>query len=488
MLSETVGVRPAHARIPVEPMKPPASLEATGLSHSVVKDLVLKHLQRGGDLPIAELASKAALPLPMLEKLLAVMRIERLVEIPRRGSFDADVRYALTETGHNRTEQALRANRYIGPTPVSLSDYVAQVARQRVAGERVTPARVEQVLRSLVLSRDLVATLGAAVNSQRPLFLYGPSGAGKTWLAEHLVEVIEGAIWVPHAIEVDGEIVQVFDPMVHRRIGAAQASGALDRARQPDGRWVLCHRPVVRLGGEMTLAMMDLELDPLTRFYKAPAQLKANNGVLVFDDLGRQRSSASQILNRWIVPLDRRVDYLSLHTGMTFQVPFDVLVIFSSNLSPASLDDPAFVRRLGYKIRLDPLDETAYRRVFRQACERAGIEHDEAAADFLIGVLHARSGMPLLPAYPLDLILKVRDRAVYEGAEAKLTPDALRWAWALYFAAESEEDGYQPTNVHTTSTTSITGEGNEGHTSDDDAAAVTGRGNRRDGAGGALAE
>jgi hypothetical protein len=252
--------------------------------------------------------------------------------------------------------------------------------------------------------------------------------------------VIEGAIWVPHAIEVDGEIIQVFDPIVHRPIGASHAGGSFDRSRQPDGRWVLCERPVVKLGGEMTLSMMDLELDPVTRFYKAPAQLKANNGALVFDDLGRQRSSASQILNRWIVPLDRRVDYLSLHTGTSFEVPFDALVFFSSNLSPASLDDPAFVRRLGYKIRLDALDEAAYRCVFRQACERADVEHDESAADFLIDELHRRSGMPLLAAYPLDLVLKIRDRAVYEGSVARLTPEALSWAWALYFAAESGAD------------------------------------------------
>jgi hypothetical protein len=335
---------------------------------------------------------------------------------------------------------------------------VARVEQQQFtgrhgAGSRIAPERVEKALASLVLAPELVATLGAALNSQRPLFLYGASGTGKTWLAEHLVDVIDGAIWVPHAIEVDGEIVQVFDPAVHRRIETSAVSDSLDRSRQPDGRWVLCRR----LGGEMTLSMMDLERDPLTRFYKAPAQLKANNGLLVFDDLGRQRSSAHAILNRWIVPLDRRVDYLSLHTGMSFQVPFDVQVIFSSNLSPASLDDPAFVRRLGYKVRLGALDEASYRRVFRQACERAGVAHDETAAECLVHELHARSGMPLLPAYPLDLVLKVRDRAVYQGVETRLTPEALRWAWTLYFAAETAEAGFQPTAVHTIDMQGITG-------------------------------
>lgn len=450
--------RPALRQVPVEPVHPPVSLEATGLPASVVIDLVLKHLQRGGDTSIAELGAQIALPLPLLERLLAFLRDERFVEVPRRGSFDAEVRYALTDAGRARADEALRRNQYVGPAPVSLPDYVARVQYQRSAGTRIGPQRVQAALASLVLDPALLETLGAALNSQRPLFLYGPSGTGKTWLAEHLVHVIDGAIWVPHAIEVDGEIVQVFDPAVHRRIDVAAAGGSLDRSRQPDGRWVLSHRPVVRLGGEMTLAMMDLERDALTRFYKAPAQLKANNGLLVFDDLGRQRSPAHQILNRWIVPLDRRVDYLSLHTGTSFQVPFDVQVIFSSNLSPASLDDPAFVRRLGYKVRLDALDEVSYRRVFRQACERAGVAHDEAAADCLVGELHARSGMPLLPAYPLDLVLKVRDRAIYQGVEARLTPQALRWAWALYFAAEAAQEGGRPAALQTMDTQGITGE------------------------------
>ncbi len=441
MLSGVAATQVEPIRLPPESIHPPVSLEASGLSSSLVIDLALKHLQRGGNLSIGELAAEVALPLPLLERLLAFLRAERLAEVPRRGSFDADVRYALTELGRVRANEALRRNQYVGAAPVSLSDYVAQVGRQHVVEGRITPARLEAALRPLVLQPDLVATLGAAVNSQRPLFVYGRSGAGKTWLAEHLVKVIEGAIWVPHAIEVDGEIVQVFDPMVHRRIDGARASGSLDRARQPDARWVLCQRPVVKLGGEMTLEMMDLEFDPMARFYKAPAQLKANNGVLVFDDLGRQRTSAPQILNRWIVPLDRRVDYLSLHTGMSFQVPFDVMVIFSSNLSPANLDDPAFVRRLGYKIRLDPMDEESYRRVFRQACVRAGLEHDDASADYLVRVLHARSGMPLLAAYPFDLVTKVRDRSVYQGVEPRLTPDALRWAWSLYFADEGDATG-----------------------------------------------
>lgn len=454
---------PESRRAPMETVEPPASLEATGLPASLAIDLVLKHLRHGGDTSIAELGARLALPLPLLERLLGFLREERFVEVPRRGSFDADVRYTLSETGRARADEALRRNQYVGPAPVSLHDYVARVERQqftgsRSAARRIAPERLVTALASLVIAPELIVTLGAALNSQRPLFLYGASGSGKTWLAEHLVEVVDGAIWVPHAIEIDGEIVQVFDSAVHRRIDVAAGGGSLDRSRQPDARWVLCRRPVVRLGGEMTLAMMDLERDSVSRFYKAPPQLKANNGLLVLDDLGRQRGAARQILNRWITPLDRRVDYLSLHTGATFQVPFDVQVIFSSNLAPASLDDPAFVRRLGYKVRLGAMDETSYRRVFRQACERAGVAHDETVADCLVRELHGGTGTPLLPAYPLDLVLKVRDRAVYEGVEPRLTQETLRWAWQLYFAAEDEGPLGEPIASQTMDVQGITGE------------------------------
>lgn len=442
-----IGGKTVPAPAEVE-MPPPSSIEETGLSQALLVDLVLRHLSRGGELSIADLGVRIALPLPVLDRLLAFMRGERLVEVPRRGNFDAEVRFVLTDGGRARAEDAMHRNQYAGPAPVSLEDYVACVERQKVLDARVSRDRLESVLGDLILPDGIVRTLGAALNSHRPIFLYGPSGSGKTFLAEHLLDVIEGHVWVPHAVSVDGEIIQIFDPLVHRRIDGAGGGGSLDRARQPDARWVRCRRPVVKLGGELTLEMMDPGLDPVTRFYKAPVQLKANNGMLLLDDLGRQRSEPHQILNRWIVPLDRRIDYLKLHTGASFQVPFDVMVIFSSNLSPAGLDDPAFVRRIGYKVRMDAVEPVAYRRIFERACAQAGLKFEDSAADYLIDVLHARSGMPLMAAYPIDLVLKVRDRATYDATAPQLTPESLRWAWNLYFAAESAEDRFEPTAVH----------------------------------------
>ena len=415
----------------------PASLEGTGVSLSLLTDLVLKHLSRSGDLKVAELSADLALPVPLIEPLLGFMRAERLVEVPRRGNFDADVAYVLTELGRSRAGDALRNCQYAGPAPVSLAEYVAQVTRQQTR-QVVTEAALHNALGGAVLPAALIDKLGAAMNSKRPLFLYGPSGTGKTYLAEQLMKAIDGLVWVPHAIAIDGEIVQVYDPHVHHRADIGPEPRTLDRSRQPDARWVRCARPVVKLGGEFELSMMDLEFDSTLRYYKAPAQLKANNGILIFDDLGRQRSSAHQILNRWIVPLDRRVDYLSLHTGLTFEVPFDVQVIFSSNESPGSLDDPAFVRRLGYKIRLGALSEPEYRKVFERACVQAGVEHDAAVADYLVRTLHPEAGMPFYPAFPIDLVTKIRDRAVYEQRPAQLTQNALAWAWQLYFASEAD--------------------------------------------------
>lgn len=447
-------IRPGHpteqtAHVEAETgMPPPASIEETGLSETLLIDLVLRHLMRGGELSIADLGARLALPLPIVDRLLAFMRGERLVEVPRRGNFDAEVRFVLTEAGRVRAEDAMRRNQYTGPAPVSLEDYVACVQRQKVLDTRVTREGLESVIGHLILPDGIVHALGAALNSHRPIFLYGPSGSGKTFLAEHLLEVMEGEVWVPRAITVDGEIIQVFDPLVHRRIDGDRGGRSLDRARQPDARWVRCRRPVVKLGGELTLEMMDPGLDPVTRFYKAPVQLKANNGMLLLDDLGRQRSEPHHILNRWIVPLDRRVDYLKLHTGTSFQVPFDVLVMFSSNISPADLDDPAFVRRIGYKIRMDGVHPSAYRQILVRACAQTGVEFDDSAVDYLLDVLHARSGMPLMPAYPLDLVLKVRDRATFDATAPRLSRESLRWAWNLYFAAESAEDRFEPAAVH----------------------------------------
>jgi hypothetical protein len=250
-----------------------------------------------------------------------------------------------------------------------------------------------------------------------------------------MVRTLYGHVWVPHAVYVNGEVIQVFDPVVHKPVVAADSeSSPLERR---DARWVLSERPVVMVGGELSLEMLDLSWEPHTRQYVAPPQMKANNGILVIDDLGRQKVSARELMNRWIVPLDRKVEYLTLHTGAKFQIPFDVVVVFSSNFGPSELADPAFLRRIGYKVYVGAISEAGYREVVRQACRRAHVPFDEAAADRLVHHLHARDRIALLPCIPYDIVSKVRDRATYLGMSPQLTPDLLDWAWGAYFAADS---------------------------------------------------
>ncbi|MFM1991887.1 MAG: hypothetical protein RJA99_4844 [Pseudomonadota bacterium] len=430
----TTTVAPRAPRTPAE----------TGLPFAFVAGLTLRHLLSGGEARQDELAVRLRLPLSVIDPILAFLRAEKLAEVPRRGSFEADVTWALTEAGRVRAQDATARCGYVGPAPVALDAYCARVALQAQHGRHVDRARLRSGLGDAVVHDALVDALGAALNSDRALFLYGPSGTGKTYIAERLGNVMHDAILVPHAILVDGEVIQVFDPLVHRPMSETGPADSLERAAPTDDRWVSVRRPVTAVGGELTLEMLELQFEAVSRFYVAPPQVKANNGMLVIDDLGRQRVAARELMNRWIVPLDRRVDHLALHTGGKFLLPFDVKVVFSSNLPPESLGDPAFSRRVGYKLRLEAMDAPRYREVIRQACGRAGVPFDDAAAEHLIAGLHARHRVPLYPTIPFDVIGRLRDRADYLGEAPVLDPEGLDWAWSVYFSADGSS-GRAPT-------------------------------------------
>lgn len=411
--------------------------DIAGLPASFVSDLVLRHLGRKGELKLFTLAQALGLPVPLVDGLLRQMRTLALVEVPRRGTLDGDMSYTLTDAGHRMARLAFEKCHYVGPAPVPLNDYVAQVKEQ---GQHLAPVRAErlqQVLGDMVIDATMLPTLGSALNSGKAIYLFGDSGTGKTYLAEHLVRTLEGHIWVPHAVYVDGEVVTVFDPIVHKRVTLAPVPDrTLVRDLSSDGRWVRTERPVVIAGGELTLDTLDLEFDASSRLHIAPPQMKANNGIFVVDDLGRQRVSPRDLMNRWIVPLDRHVDYLTLNTGTKFSVPFDVRVIFSSNLSPDELVDPAFARRLGYKLRIHALDATTYRGVVAQACARTGVPPDERAIEHLIHTLHPCDGTPYYPCIPFDVISKIADLDRYLGEPPVMTCERLDWAWNAYFGLE----------------------------------------------------
>ncbi|MBE0473671.1 helix-turn-helix domain-containing protein [Rhodoferax sp.] len=423
---------------PPDPTEVPVA-ESASLPAAFLTDLALRHFARLGELKLVQIAQQLGMPVPAVDDLLTNMRKLGLLEVPRRGALEGDVSYALTDAGQRQARLAYEKCNYVGPAPVTLPEYVARVGEQSQHLAPVRAARLQQAMGDLVIDPAMLPTLGSALNSGKTIYLYGASGSGKTYLAEHLVKTLEGHILVPYAVYVDGEVIQVFDPIVHRPapVAAAPAQG-LARAAPFDGRWVLVERPVVIAGGELTLDMLDLTYDPHTRLHIAPPQMKANNGIFVIDDFGRQRVSPYELMNRWIVPLDRRVDYLALNTGTKFSVPFDVRVVFSSNLAPEELVDPAFARRLGYKIHLLPMNAQSYRAVVAQACARSGVPPDTAGVDYLVNTLHMRNLMPYLPSLPFDVISKIADRARYLEAPPRMTPELLDWAWANYFGGNGQ--------------------------------------------------
>ena len=411
----------------------PRALADTGLSDQFVLELAAKVLLLRGRQRLTELAHALRLPASVVEELLEFMRGERLVELLRRGATHGDALFVLTELGRARATDFLRRCRYAGPAPVAIEAYVAQVRQQSVSGMQVTRADVDRAYQGLILRQELREQIGAAMNSGRPLFFYGPAGSGKTYLAESLVRLLKGCVAVPYAFLVDGEIVQVFDPLVHRPLPAAHAESVLDARSRTDARWVLCERPVVVVGGELRLEMLDLRFDSSAGFYQAPPHVKANNGLFIVDDLGRQIVRPEQLMNRWIVPMDRRRDYLALHTGTSFELPFDMVLVFSTNLTPSDVADEAFLRRLGYKVYVGPTAEDDYRELLRLACKQCHVPyHEQAFADLL--ALHQAHRRPTLACHPRDLVGLIADFAIYMGTEPQFTPVALERAWHSYFA------------------------------------------------------
>ena len=419
----------ADASLPRAPQTP----EETGLPHTFLVELTGKAMYQLGLTRLMELSQHLCLAGTVVEAVCQFMRREGLVEVVRRGPHDGDVQFELTQAGHARTADWLARNQYAGPAPVSLEAYRAGVQTQSLATQPVDVQRVRSVLADLVVSEELQDLLGTALNSGRPVLLYGPSGSGKTYLAEHLQRLLFGRVAVPHAIYVHGEVVRVFDEHCHRPATEGQALRyGLDNRARADARWVLCERPCVVAGGELTLEMLDLSFDARAGYYEAPPHFKANNGLFIVDDLGRQVVTPRALMNRWIVPMERRHDYLMLRNGGKFKVPFDLVLVFSTNLDPRELDDAAFLRRLGHKIRIGAMSLADYRRIFERACDDEDIEFDVDAFDWLLQQ-HAHERRPLLACLPRDLLHLIASHAAYRGVRAQMSPQLLDWAWQAYF-------------------------------------------------------
>ncbi len=418
---------------------PPAArtVEATGLSRLSLVELVLKVMQQHGLQHLQDLAFHLKLTPSVLEEVLQPMRKEALVETRRRGATDGDVLYDLTQQGRGRAADALSRSQYSGPAPVTLDAYVVQTQLQSISTAPVTEAALNRALQGVVLRPDVREQVGAALNSRRAIMLYGAPGGGKTYLCQKLASVMGGSIAIPYAIDVGGEIIRVYDPLVHTlAVITKTRPDNLDLHGRDDARWLVCERPVVVTGGELTLDMLDLAYDQRSGYYQAPPHFKANNGLFLVDDLGRQLVTPRQLLNRWIVPMESRFDYLTLRNGNKFRIPFDTSLFFSTNLAPSDVADEAFLRRIGYKIHVGELPLDQYRQVFNEVCMEYGVTADVGIFDTLILRYHQPQRRPLLACYPRDLVRQVLDNATYHGRKAELTPDVLDWAWHNYFAIQ----------------------------------------------------
>lgn len=418
---------PAEAFFPPEPQ----TLEEAGISEALLESLVCKRLFAVGKESGRSLARTLGTPGKPTLELLAWLKQRQFIYYKDPASM-GDFHYSLTEAGRERARKYIEECSYVGPCPVPLAHYVESVKRQTIARESPGPTQLADAFSDLLVNKQMLAWLGPAVNSGRGLFLYGAPGNGKTSIAERITACFGTDVWVPHAIFVDGEIIKFYDPESHV---AVEGDGpALLKEAAYDRRWIKIRRPTIVVGGELTMAALELQYNHYTKITEPSVQLKSNCGTLVIDDFGRQRMHPDELLNRWIVPLEKRYDYLTLSNGKKIQVPFDQLIIFSTNLEPRDLVDEAFLRRIPYKIHVgDPTDEE-YRRLVDMVAGRFGVEVDRDAVDYLLDAHYRQKNRNLRCCHPRDLIAQIVDQAVYHNEVPRMTRQAFDRAVESYFA------------------------------------------------------
>ena len=414
-------------RAEIESLGPPAldELEDTGVAAAFLCDLALKHVAALPDPSTASVADRLKLPKALTEELLYHLYREKLIEMRLQSAIGA-TRYAMLDHGWERLSRLQSQSGYVGPAPVSLADYAHMMRLQAVPFRPASMETVRAAFRDLVLPDSLLQTLGCVINSRSSLFLTGLPGTGKTAVSERMNAALFGNIWIPYAIEIDGQIIRIFDAHCHNPVPEKHT------ALEHDRRWIEIERPLIIVGGELTLENADLAWSTAAKFYEAPFQVKSNGGTLVIDDFGRQRMPPQDLLNRWILPLERRVDFLTLHNGKKIEVPFEQLVVFSTNLEEKDLVDEAFLRRMGYRARVEPPTPGAFIEIFKRTAGGRGIAVDQQCLDHILNK-YASEKRVMKGCEPRDLLNKVNDICIFEGRTPQLTTQLIDLAWGNYF-------------------------------------------------------
>ena len=416
-------------RIPGEP----ADIRATGIDENELLSLLMKLIYTARVETAREMMDAIKLPYHILSELLRMAVDRQLLHTLGTRSSDnmLDMGYAMTENGKQWTMEALQRLRYAGPAPIPIAEFSEQVNLQKLTNEVITLQRVHESVGPLELPQNIIEQIGPALNSGRAILMYGPPGNGKTTVALSIASVFHDVIYVPYAVEVEGQIIRVFDSSIHNQVspaGVPDDAVSFIRTEQYDARWVPCRRPFVITGGELTLEMLDLRYDATGHYYEAPLHMKALGGCFLIDDFGRQLISPKDLLNRWIVPLESRIDYLKLHTGKTFSIPFEEMVIFSTNLEPEDLMDPAFLRRLPYKIEVGPPTLARYKRIFEVECQRQGVPLSEEAFNAIVYKVKTEKGLDFAAYQPRFIVDQVVATCRFMGEPPHFEPRYIEYA------------------------------------------------------------
>lgn len=420
----------------------PQTIEESGLTLDLIVQLVLKTLHFAGELSGTELGRRLGLSYAVIEPALELLKVQRQLEIVGGGFVGgASYRYRITDSGRTRAALFLESSHYVGIAPVPLRQYQRYMEAFRAAAPRgASRDRVQQAFSHLVISDRVLDQLGPAINAGHSMFVYGPPGNGKTVISQAIRRMLDGHIAIPHALEVEGSIVRLFNPVNHEPVSNADDDvQSLTTLDAEDRRWVTCRRPMVMVGGELTLASLELSYSSTTGFYQAPVQAVANGGVLVIDDFGRQHCSPRDLLNRWIVPLESRIDFLTLQTGQKFELPFMTLIVFATNIRPAELVDEAFLRRIQYKIFAESPTVDDFIRIFDGCCTELGVTAEPGVARQLLQEYYRPRKIALRGCHPRDLIRQALSLAGYLGRPGHVTIDLLEAACSSYFVDDREE-------------------------------------------------